>query len=161
MNPLHNLPPERGQQYFVDPVPLNRALGLRYVSSGIGHIVYDLPWQAELVGDPETGILQGGAITVMFDAACGGAIVSKLDEVCRLVTLDLRIDYLRPATPHKTVRCEAECHRVTKHIAWARATAYHDDISLPIATAIGSFMLMRDDPGSHILAAVDVAGRVT
>jgi uncharacterized protein (TIGR00369 family) len=150
MNPLRDPSPGMGQTYFIDVFPHNAMLGLRYVESGVGRVVLDLPWRPELVGDPETGVIHGGAITTLFDAACGNAIATGLDELCRLVTLDLRIDYLRPARSGKTVRCEAECTRLTRHIAWARATAHHeDDPQTPIATAIATFMMMRDEGGTH------------
>lgn len=151
MNPLHNITTEEGQRSFVDAVPHHTALGLRYVESGIGRLVFDLPWQAQLVGDPDTGVIHGGALTATFDACCGGAVMTKLDRPCRIVTLDLRIDYLRPAKKGQTIRCEAECKRLTKQIAFARAIAHDGDPDDLIATATGTFMLI--DPEQDGAAA--------
>ena len=149
MNPLHKPPPGKGQDFFVDVIPYNAELGLRYVENGIGTLVFDLPWQEALVGDPETGVIHGGAITGMFDATLGGAVLAKLEELRRVATLDLRSDYLRPARAGRTVRCEAECHRLTKHIAFARGVAHDGDPSDLVATAVGTFVVFREDARSH------------
>lgn len=154
MNPLHGISPAQAQQLLVEGVPHHRALGLKYVDSGIGRFVFELPWQSHLVGDPDTGIIHGGAVTAMFDATCGAAVMTKLEKPIRVVTLDLRIDYLRPARKGETIRCEAQCNRQTKHIAFARAIAHDGDADDLIATATGTFMLMVDegDPTSGIMA---------
>jgi uncharacterized protein (TIGR00369 family) len=148
-NPLHNPGPEKGQKYFIDVIPYNAELGLKYVENSVGRVVFELPWQEAQVGDPETGVMHGGAITGMFDAGLGGAVLSKLDDLRRIATLDLRIDYLRPARAGKTVRCEAECHRLTKHIAFARGIAHDGDPDDLVATAVGTFVVFRDDTRSH------------
>jgi uncharacterized protein (TIGR00369 family) len=148
VNPLHDPGPE-GQQNFIDLIPYNADLGLKYIESSVGRVVFDLPWQECLVGDPETGVIHGGVFTGLFDAALGGATLAKLDVLCRIATLDLRIDYLRPAKARQTVRCEAECHRLTKHIAFARGIAHDGDPSNLVATAVGTFVVFRDDPRSH------------
>jgi len=149
VNPLHKPPPGKGQDFFVDVIPYNAELGLRYVENDVGTVVFDLPWHENLVGDPETGVIHGGAISGMFDAALGGAVLCKLEELRRIATLDLRIDYLRPARAGQTVRCFAECHRLTKHIAFARATAHDGDPDDLVATAVGTFVVFRDDTRSH------------
>lgn len=87
MNPLHNVNAETGQAYFVDVVPHSCELGLRYVESAPGRLQLSLPWREDLVGDPDTGVIHGGAITTLFDAACGGALLSELSELRRIATL--------------------------------------------------------------------------
>ena len=148
-NPLHNPPPGKGQSFFIDVIPYNAELGLKYVENQVGRVVFDLPWDPGQVGDPETGVMHGGAITGLFDAALGGAVLCKLDDLRRIATLDLRIDYLRPARAGKTVRCDAECHRLTKHIAFARGVAHDGDPNDLVATAVGTFVVFRDDTRSH------------
>ena len=58
-----------------------------------------------------------------------------------IATLDLRIDYLRPAEPGQDVIAVATCHHMSKNVAFVRATAFHDPDGEPIATAVGTFML--------------------
>lgn len=144
-NPLHHLSPEHGQRWIIDMIPHSSALGLRFVSIGVGQATLDLPWRDDLVGNPETGVLHGGVITTLIDASCGGATLSALDAICRIATLDLRIDYLRPARTRQTVRCEAECYRLTRQVAFLRALAHDGDAEDPVAHAVGTFMVFRDE----------------
>ena len=108
---------------------------------GIGRL--RLPYSEKLVGNPETGVVHGGVITAMLDQACGMAIGSALDSPMGMATLDLRIDYMKPATPREDILIESECLKITREIAFARARAYHGSIDDPIAIATGTFMLMR------------------
>jgi uncharacterized protein (TIGR00369 family) len=106
-----------------------------------GRGVLRLPWKRELVGNPETGVIHGGAITTMLDACCGMAVATMLKTPQPFATLDLRIDYVRPATKGEAVIAEAECYRITSNVAFTRAFAHHGDPSDPIAAASGTFML--------------------
>jgi uncharacterized protein (TIGR00369 family) len=130
----------RMNQMFTEAVPHNRALGLTLIDVGDGLVRMLLPYDPKLVGNPETGVLHGGAISAMLDAACGAAVLIKLGAPDAVATLDLRIDYLRPATPPRDVVCEAHCYKLTQNVAFTRALAFHDDPSDPIAAAAGSFM---------------------
>jgi uncharacterized protein (TIGR00369 family) len=135
---------ERLDQGFAQAVPHNRALGLRFVDydKGVARIL--LPYAAHLVGNPESGVLHGGAITATMDATCGAAVFLKLGVPTPIATLDLRIDYLKPATPPKDVVCRAECYKVTSNVAFVRALAFHDDDEDdPIASAAGTFIIFR------------------
>lgn len=149
MNPLHNIDAATGQAYFVDVVPHSHALGLRYVDSRPGSLQLNLPWREDLVGDPDTGVIHGGAITTLFDATCGGALLSKLTELRRVATLDLRIDYLRAAKTGTTVFCEAVTDRLTKHIAFVRAVAHDGDPDDLVAIGVGAFVVFREQASGH------------
>jgi acyl-coenzyme A thioesterase PaaI-like protein len=62
-----------------------------------------------------------------------------------IATLDLRIDYMKPATPGRDLLARAECYKVTRNVAFVRGVAYHDDPSDPIATTVATFMLSTPD----------------
>jgi len=132
---------KRLDQGFAKTVPHNLALGLRIVDLDATGCVAELPYDAKLVGNPDTGVLHGGAITALIDATCGAAIFLAMGEPVRIATLDLRIDYLKPATPGRAVRCHAVCYKRTRSVAFARATADVGDANDPIASATGSFMI--------------------
>jgi uncharacterized protein (TIGR00369 family) len=126
---------------FSRGVPHNEALGMRIVDVTDTEVFYELPYDARLVGNPDTGTLHGGAITALLDASSGLAVFNVLAELVPIATLDLRIDYLRPADPGKSVISKATCYKVTRNVAFTRAVAYHDDPDDAIAHAVGTFML--------------------
>ncbi len=126
---------------FALVVPHNKALGLEVLDLAHARATFRLPYAAHLVGNPETGVLHGGAISAAMDAACGTAVFQALPRPMVIATLDLRIDYLKPATPGRHVTLHAHCYKVTRNVAFVRGLAYHDDETDPIASGAGSFML--------------------
>jgi uncharacterized protein (TIGR00369 family) len=128
-------------------VPHNQALGIRFVSLTERRVTLDLPYDEKLVGNPLTGVLHGGAITALLDAACGMAVYVKLAQPVPVATLDLRIDYLRPATPMREVHARAECFKETRSVAFVRCEAFHPDGEGDlVAVANGTFMIFRGQP---------------
>jgi uncharacterized protein (TIGR00369 family) len=136
-HPLHNF-----IQTLTHFVPHNQALGIRFVSMTEGRVTLALPYDEKLVGNPVTGVLHGGAITALLDASCGLAVFAKLAQPAPIATLDLRIDYLRPATPGQAVHARAECFKVTRTIAFVRCEAFHEGGEADgVAVANGTFMV--------------------
>jgi uncharacterized protein (TIGR00369 family) len=122
-------------------VPHNQALGIRIIDITDTEVLYELPYDVKLVGNPDTGTLHGGAITALLDGCSGAAVFTALTEPVPIATLDLRIDYLRPAEPGKSVIAKATCYKVTRNVAFTRAVAYQDDPADVIAHSVGTFML--------------------
>ena len=122
-------------------VPHNEALGLRILDVASNEIVFELPYDVKLVGNPDTGAVHGGAITAMLDACSGWAVFAKLVERVPIATLDLRIDYLKAAVAGKSVFGRATCYKLTRNVAFTRAVAYQDDLDDVVAHAVGTFML--------------------
>ena len=130
--------------HMATTVPQAAALGFRFLSAGEGRGSLEVPWREDLVGDPETGVIAGGVVTSLIDHTCGLAITSAANTVpFSTATLDLRIDYLRPATPKSGVIAEAHCYKVTRSIAFVRAHAWDADPNDPIATAQATFVVNR------------------
>ena len=71
-----------------------------------------LDYDEKLIGNPRTGVVHSG-VTALLDTLCGLVVMTTVQEGTPLATLDLRIDYLRPATPGETIRATAECYKVT------------------------------------------------
>lgn len=126
---------------FAEVVPHNKELGIRILELGSAEATMELPYDERLVGNPETGVLHGGAISALLDATCGAAVFMALRAPTPIATLDLRIDYLGPATPKLPVRAHGSCFKVTRNVAFVRCDAFHDTPSDLIATATGTFML--------------------
>jgi uncharacterized protein (TIGR00369 family) len=117
------------------------ALGLSLVSIDRGRGVMTAPWREELVGDPETEVIASGVVTALIDHTCGLAINSALGQMVPIATLDLRIDYLRPAAPRAGVTAEAHAYRLTRTVGFVRAEAWDAERSDLVATAQAAFML--------------------
>ena len=128
---------------FAQSLPHARALGIVPVAMGGGEATFRLPWREDLVGDPETGVLHGGAVSALMDTCGGAAVMSHPEAAGGTATLDLRIDYMRPATKGQTVTAHAQCYNVTRSVAFVRATATDDDTSRPVATATGAFTFKK------------------
>lgn len=125
---------------FISAIRHCQVLGLRVVSADSKGMTLVLPYSAQIVGNPQTGVIHGGALTSLMDSACGVSTLCVLPEFEVCPTLDLRIDYMHPAEPHKEVYGFAECYRVTTDIIFTRGVAYQDDPQQPIAHVVGTFM---------------------
>lgn len=126
---------------FSRAVPHNQALGIRLLDITATEVMFELPYDAKLVGNPDTGTLHGGAITALLDGCSGAAVFAALTELVPIATLDLRIDYLKLAEPGKSVIGKASCYKMTRNVAFTRAVAYQDDPENVIAHSVGTFML--------------------
>ncbi|MBB1316516.1 PaaI family thioesterase [Shewanella sp. SR43-4] len=129
---------------FVNQLAQCRRLGLTVQEASEHHVLIELPYSQDIIGYPDTGVIHGGVITTLIDTACGTAVVcailKKYQSLELSPTLDLRVDYMKPAEPHKSVYGFAECYRLSPSVAFTRAIAYQDSIDEPIAHAVGSFM---------------------
>ena len=133
---------------FTEGIPHNKALGMEMLELDRGEARFRLPYDAKLVGNPDTGVLHGGAITALLDACSGASVFAALTEWVPIATLDLRIDYLRAAEAGRDVIAHATCYKKTRNVAFTRAVAYHDDPDDPIASSVGTFMLSTK-PGAR------------
>ena len=123
---------------FIEALPHAKALGMEMLDIGDGTATIRMPYNANLVGDPETGVVHGGAVSALMDTAGGAAVMSHPKALASTATIDLRIDYMRSATPGQAIVTTAECHTVTRSVAFVRATA-RDEEDTPVATATGAF----------------------
>lgn len=129
--------------------PHIRALSMQATEVGDGVVVMTLPYQKALIGDPISGILHGGAVTTLIDSAGGLAVLAAMAEPGPIATLDLRIDYLRPATPGNDLLARAVCYRMTRSIAFVRISAWHAESGeeKPVAAAQATFMIKGSGGG--------------
>jgi uncharacterized protein (TIGR00369 family) len=82
---------------FIEAIPFSKALGMRLDEIGDGVAVISMPYNPALVGDPQTGVIHGGAVSALMDTCGGAAVMSHPEALAATATIDLRIDYMRPA----------------------------------------------------------------
>ena len=129
---------------FIEAIPHSRALGMSLDAIGGGRAVVSMPWDARLVGDPRTGVIHGGAVSALMDTCGGAAVMSHAQAPAGTATIDLRIDYMRPAAPGQRITAEATCYHITRSVAFVRATATDEDGARgPVASAAGAFTVER------------------
>lgn len=98
------------ENVFYERIPFNLELGLRPRSTSLAEVVTEFGMRPGLVGNFEHDILHGGVIAAVIDSTAGmmafiGALAGvDLSEpevlrqrFARMGTIDMRIDYLRPA----------------------------------------------------------------
>ena len=91
---------------------------MRVERAAAGRCALRVPFRPELVGDPARPALHGGVLSTLADTAGGLAVFSALGDPTRgrTSTVDLRVDYLRPARLDDLV-CEAQVIRMGNHVA--------------------------------------------
>jgi uncharacterized protein (TIGR00369 family) len=123
--------------------PYAAAIGMHLAELPDGTPAMRLPYSQQLIGDPDTGVLHGGVITALLDQTAG--MVARPDdpggEETAIATLDLRIDYMGPATPGEDLWATGECYKRTRNIAFIRAWAFHETKEDPVATCVAAFMM--------------------
>ncbi|CAN5679206.1 hypothetical protein BH11MYX4_BH11MYX4_30090 [soil metagenome] len=141
--------PEVLRQVMEELIPFNRYLGVKLAESREGYARLEVPFRDELVGDPMRPALHGGVLSALADTAGGAAVWTGLaDAHARVSTIDLRIDYLRPARL-VTVVAEATVVRLGNRVGVADVRLYNADApDVTIATGKGVYNIMIKK-GSH------------
>ena len=146
---------------IVDGSPHAAALGLKLVSITPDGAVMRAPYREDLIGDPQTRVLHGGVITALLDHVCGLAAFAGFGGQKASATLDLRLDYMRPARPGQDVLAEAECVKVSGLFAFVSAIAHDGDPGDPVATAHAAFMVTKVSQDAAERARADIEEGVT
>lgn len=133
--------PLQRAQAIIQFTPQARAIGMEVIRIEPGRVWGRVPYREDLIGDPETGVIAGGVITTFLDTICGTAAVAAMETPTTVATIDLRIDYMRGATPQREVLAEAHCYKLGRNVAFVRAVAYEETPDNPIAHVAAAFMV--------------------
>ncbi|PCH94941.1 MAG: thioesterase [Rhodobacteraceae bacterium] len=131
--------PQEAAKYFATALPHCAALNMEMEEVGVSSATMSMPYDKKLIGDPATGVIHGGAISALMDSCGGASVFLHPDNGAASVTLDLRIDYMRPAIPEKRIYAQATCYHVTRSVAFVRVIAWDTSKDRLIATATGAF----------------------
>ncbi|MES2787498.1 MAG: thioesterase family protein [Pseudomonadota bacterium] len=137
---------------FESRIVFNRVLGLKIVTIRPEQVVGRIAMKPELVGHYSHQRLHGGVISAALDALGGLAVLAAIgarhmDETPaqrmarfgKLGTIDLRIDYLRPALG-ESFELRAEVMRVGSRVASTRMEFYGADGKL-MSTGAGAYIV--------------------
>jgi len=126
---------------IIDNTPYMKAIGASYSGVSEDGVTMALPWREDLIGDPETRVIASGVVTALLDNCCGMAVWDRVNEFRPVATLDLRIDYMRPALPDRDLKITAKCYKLTRSVGFVRAFAYEDSADDPVAAAQSAFII--------------------
>jgi acyl-coenzyme A thioesterase PaaI-like protein len=132
-------------------------LGLRYRDHGENWVELELPWREDLLGEPDRPVLASGPIVSLMDMASGMSIWQSHGTFTPIATLDLRVDYQRPAHERSPVYGRVECYRTTRSAAFVRGIAHDGDLDDPVAHVAGVFMTIASDPRQAARASQETA----
>lgn len=118
----------------------NGWLGLRYAAHGEDWVELELPWREDLLGDDGREVLASGPIISLLDMASGLSIWTRMGIFRAVATLDLRVDYTRPARERASVFGHVQCYRSTRSAFFVRGVAHDGDRDDPVAHMQGVFM---------------------
>ncbi len=112
-------------RFMEERIPFNKLLGMRVVTMEKGHVAIEVPFRPELVGDAARPALHGGVLSALADTAGGAALWSGVEDPRgRVSTIDLRIDYLRPARL-ETIVADARVVRLGNRVGVVDVRLYH------------------------------------
>jgi uncharacterized protein (TIGR00369 family) len=116
------------------------ALGIAYRAHTADWVELQLPYDERLIGVAESGVIASGPIISLMDMATSLALWVRLGRFRHQATLDLRVDYMRPAASGKTIIGRGECYAVTSSVGFVRGVAHDGDIDDPVAHVAATFM---------------------
>ncbi len=137
----------QGLRDFFKTFPFFQLMGFELVDVEPSHARLSMSWRADLC--QPAGIMHGGAIASLVDTAIAHSIlltpqyIEAHKQGGRIVSLDLRIKYLRPVSAGK-IFCDARVTRMGRQIIHAVADVT-DGEGKDIASGDSIYMLVAGD----------------
>jgi uncharacterized protein (TIGR00369 family) len=140
------------KEIFEERIVFNRVLGLKIVSLKPDMVSGRIDMKPDLIGHYSYSRIHGGVVSAGLDAmgglACMAAIgarhldeppAARLQRFGKLGTIDLRVDYLRPAIGDHFVLC-AQVLRLGSRVGSTRMEFYGPDGTL-LSTGAGAYIV--------------------
>ena len=128
---------------WLKKVPYAAYLGIRAEVRG-DDILFILPGDRKLVGNPNPTAIHGGVIGAFMEQAGTFHLLAKMDKPVLPKIIDFSLDYLRPARLHDTyARCEL--NRQGRFIANVSITAWQQRETEANAIARAHFLIPDDE----------------
>jgi uncharacterized protein (TIGR00369 family) len=133
-------------QRMLDAGPVHRALGLRVARSGDGDVVLRAEAGAEHLGEDGADFLHGGVVATVLDTAATFALIGATGTDWS--TVDLRVDYLRPA-PAGQLEARGSTLHIGARLGRATAELFAADSDRLVARATGTFARAGQDTAAR------------
>lgn len=124
---------------LIAAVPYAAYLG---VSAGTrkDRLISRLPFAQRNIGNPLLPALHGGVVGGFLELAAAFELLWSLDGVAIPKTINITVDYLRPAGPRDCFAC-GTVTKLGRRVANVRVEAWQDDREKPIAHGHVHFLL--------------------
>ena len=129
--------------------PYHQWLGLEVISVGVGAIELTARWREEWVVNPDKRYTHGGILAALVDLGADWALVSSTGR--GVPTVDLRVDYHRPAMPGN-LRVVGKVIKFGSQISVAEAQVFDADGKL-VASGRGVYSTAGTAPAASAAAA--------
>ena len=148
-----DIPLDHFAKAFLEGIPFARAAGMVPVLMSQGRASVTMMASEHWTGHAAAGHIHPGCLTVLADTACGVAVGAAMNPIEPYATLDLRMDYLRPAKAGSALRCDAHCHRLSRSVAFVRGEVFQEGSDEAVAAVNATFMLSTANARRHDVPA--------
>jgi uncharacterized protein (TIGR00369 family) len=129
----------------LNEIPFHALLGLRVEEIREGYARLRLPFRPEFIGDARRPALHGGLLSTLVDTCGGIAVWASGEPGDRVATIDLRVDYLRPAPPGDLL-AEASVRLMGNRVGNASVVVFAaDDPETPLVEGRGVYNVRRGE----------------
>lgn len=105
--------------------PFHQWLGVHAVEVGPRRAVLRIPPNEDFVGNPFIPAVHGGIVAALIDLAGGAALFVELRFPTP--TIDMRVDYLRPAIAGKALSADARVKSLGRTVAFVDVDVTDED----------------------------------
>ena len=130
---------------FLAAWPYARFIGMEAMVEGAA-LTSVLPFSAHLVGNPVIPALHGGVVGGFLELAALAELAASAPDGHAPRTVDITIDYLRPARD-STTYARAEVIKRGRRVVNVQVTAWQESPAAPVATLRGHFVLSANGKG--------------
>lgn len=130
-------------RFMEHEIPFHGLMGFTVRDLRPGYACISVDFRHELLGDARRPALHGGVISALIDTCGGLAVWTNFTLGDRIATIDLRVDYLRPAGKARLF-AESSVRLLGNRVGNAQTIVYSgDDREAPVAEGRSVYNIRR------------------
>ncbi len=130
---------------LVGLIPYAQTLGVQIKTESSGILLFELPANPDVVGNPTLPAIHGGALSGFMEVSCALYLLFYSENLVIPRIVDFSIDFLRAGRIVDTyARCDVM--RQGARVSNIQVTAWQDEITEPIASARANFLTEPLEP---------------